>query len=266
MSFENENDVSSESSPEVNEPQETHETPTSEPNEDKAEADKAAVAKAAEDKIPFHQHPRFQELINEKNQWKTQFETQGRQLQEMAARLDKLPKDSPQKDELMERLKGIDPAFAERFGKLGEVDKLKAELAEFKQWREQSANETLRQNIDTGKTKFYTENKVPAERHDVYNAMFMNMIRNDPRLTINDLPKVMKTIHDTVGKMFTNVERGAVKQLADSKRADAAKPASLPRGSTANRAAGKESPMSKRDLQAAIIKESLDQIRSEKDI
>ena len=109
-----EEDVSDGSSPQIetNEQQPADSAPSQESNE-------SAPQQAKEDNVPFHLHPRFQEVIADKRALKEQNETFQRELQELREQIKRSqPQPQPTKDELMERLKGIDPAFAERFGKI----------------------------------------------------------------------------------------------------------------------------------------------------
>jgi hypothetical protein len=218
------------------------------------------------EEIPFHEHPRFKELISEKNQYRSEVQAYAKKMQELEARIAaSTPQAQPQKDELMERLKGIDPVFAERFGKLNEVDQLKQELNEFRQWREQSAALQTQQSIQSTKESFYNENKVPADRKDLYEALVASTATANPNLQISDLPKVLKDVHEKIGKMFSTVERTTAKNFVDSKKADASKPAPLKKGAPAQ-SVSKESNMSRNDIREAIKAEALAEARANKNI
>lgn len=267
MSFENEQeDVQADSSPEITE----QSTPDSSPAPEATENTEANAAQAkSEDNVPFHQHPRFQEVIAERRALKEQNEAFAKQLREMQDNLRQLqPKEQP-KDELMERLKGIDPQFAERFGKISEVDQLKQELAEFKAWREQSAAQQLQQQISSSKDKFYAENNVPADRRELYEAQLAFAAQHDTRLaqmTVADLPKVLKEIHDKLGKMFQSVERTTTKQFVEGKKAEAAKPASLKPGAPAKAVKKDSGPATREELLAEMRKAAKEQLRGDQEI
>lgn len=250
-------DVNTESSSET-----VEQTEQSTDSSQESVSQEAAPVQQKAEEVPFHEHPRFKELISEKNQYKNELQALAKRLQDMESRA---PQAQPPKDELMERLKGIDPQFAERFGKLNEVDQLKQELNEFKQWKEQAAMQQTQQQIQSTKESFYTENKVPAERKDLYEALLERTVKAEPSLQISDLPRVLKSVHDNIGKMFSTVERTTAKNFVDSKKADASKPATLKKGAPAQ-AVNKESSMSRNDIREAIKAEALAEARANKNI
>jgi len=221
-----------------------------------------AAPEPKQKEIPFHEHPRFQELVSEKNQYKSEIQALAKRLQDMESK--SAANVQPKKDELMERLQGIDPVFAERFGKLNEVDQLKQELQEFKQWREQASQQQVQTQIQSTKDKFYADNSVPEERRSIYEALVAQQAASDPSLKITDLPKVMKAVHDNIGKMFQNVERSTTKNFVDSKRAQASKPATQSRGIPA-KAVKQESNLSMQDIREAIRAEALAEARANKE-
>jgi hypothetical protein len=250
-------DVNTESSSET-----VEQTEQSTDSSQESVSQEAAPVQQKAEEVPFHEHPRFKELISEKNQYKNELQALAKRLQDMESRA---PQAQPPKDELMERLKGIDPQFAERFGKISEVDQLKQELNEFKQWKEQAAMQQTQQQIQSTKESFYTENKVPAERKDLYEALLERTVKADPSLQISDLPRVLKSVHENIGKMFNTVERTTAKNFVDSKKADASKPATLKKGAPAQ-AVNKESNMSRNDIREAIKAEALAEARANKNI
>jgi uncharacterized protein YdcH (DUF465 family) len=259
--LDNEDVNSSDSSAESNQTEQS--TPDS--NESSSsEASSAAPAQKSEDNVPFHMHPRFQEVISEKNALREQTQALAKQLEQLQSQMKS--SQPAQKDELMERLKGIDPAFAERFGKLNEVDHLKNELAEFKQWREQSAAQQLQQQISSSKDKFYTENSVPSDRRDLYEALVNDIAGANPKLTVNDLPAVMKQVHEKLGKMFQSVERSTTKNFVDGKKAEANKPSTMKPGAPAKAVKQDTTPLSRAEILAEMKKEAASSLRADKDI
>lgn len=244
-------------------------SPQEETNEQSAdsapvqESNESAPPQAKEDNVPFHLHPRFQEVIADKRALKEQNETFQRELAALREQVMRSqPKPQESKDELMERLKGIDPAFAERFGKISEVDALKAELAEIKSWREQTNAQTANQSVESAKEKFYSENKVPVDHREFYEAAIV-MAARDPKVKISDLPQIMKQVNEKMSKFVTSTQRDATKQLVDGKKAAAAKPSPQPKGAPAS--AGKSNaPASKAEIRAQMVAETLNQIRAAK--
>ena len=257
--YESEIDVNAESS------SETHEQ-TEQNHSEPAQAEPSAQPAAkSEDNVPFHMHPRFQELVSQRNSDRERASSLERQLQQLQ---EQIKSSQPaQKDELMERLKNIDPAFAERFGKIGEVDSLKAELAELRSFREEMNRQSVQQRVQSAKDAFYAENKIPDDRKEIYEAMLVQAVSSNPEmaaLPVSELPKVLKTLHDRVGKLFSTVERQATKTLVDQRKADAAKPLTAKSGQA--KPVNQEKQMSKAELRAAMKAEILAEAGSGNDI
>lgn len=253
-----EQDVNTESSPEAIETNDQQPAVSEAPEAQ----DQSAQAQPKEDNVPFHLHPRFQEVISEKNALKEQLKEFQRQLEAMKQQA---PKQEPQRDELMERLKQIDPVFAERFARLNKVDELESKLAQFEQWQQQQAQASVQQTVQATKDKFYAENNIPAERRELYEAQLIMAAQADPSLRTSDLPKVMKNIHDKMSKLFSSVERSTAKQLVEGKKAEAARPAPMPKGQ-AVKGRQENAPLSPQEAKAQLIKDTLAEIRSAKDI
>jgi uncharacterized protein with von Willebrand factor type A (vWA) domain len=256
-------DVNSESSPEeqtIDQQPAAPETSQEEPSQS------AAPEQKSEDNVPFHMHPRFRELVDERNQFKEQNKAFENQLAELQKQLQSLkPPQQPQKDALMERLKGIDPEFADRFGKLNEVDSLKQDLAEFKQWKENLARQEVVSKAENLASKFYEENKVPAELRKIYEVQWRDAARQDTRIGLNDLPKVLKSIHDDMSKLFENVKRETTKEYVASKKTDASKPSSQPKGQPVKTGKQKYSE-NPNEAKAQMVKNILAEIRADQDI
>src|SRR6185437_3864696 len=183
MSFEDQQDetIPSESSAEATEQQPTSGEGAA------AETTPAAASAPSEDNVPFHKHPRFQELIQERNTFKEQIEAQAKVLQSLQ---DQVKKATPaERDELMERLAGIDPQFGALVKNMrDELKTARQQIDDFNQWRQTSSAQTAQQQVASTKTNFYTENKVPEERRGLYEAMIKQVADSNPKLNISDLP------------------------------------------------------------------------------
>lgn len=258
--FENEDDIS-DSSPDSNEQQQS-DSSQSEPSESSQAPE--APAKT-EDNVPFHLHPRFQEVISEKNELRNQTQALAKQLEQLQSQMK--ASTPAQKDELMERLESIDPKFAALLkGMRDELSASKKQLEELSGWRTQSSAQSVQQQVSSTKSQFYAENKIPEDRKAIYEAMVQAEANRNPNLQISDLPKVMKQVHESLGKMFQTVERSTAKSFADGKKAEAAKPSSLPKGAPAKATKPSNAQVSASDLRASMIKEALEDVRADKDI
>jgi chromosome segregation ATPase len=209
-------------------------------------------------------HPRFQEVIRDRNEAKEQHATLQRELAELKQTLKAAT--PAQKDELMERLEKIDPEFGGLLKTMrNELKEARQQLHDLSGWRNQSSAQTTQQQITSIKSDFYNTNKVPENRRAIYEAMAKAQADSNPKLQISDLPQVMKQVHDSISKMFQVEQRATTKNFVDGKKNEASKPSTLPKGAPA-KAGSKEQPVSKDDLRAQMIKEALSSVRGNKEI
>jgi hypothetical protein len=254
-------DVSSDSSSEIE--QQTEQQPSdSAPAESAPEAN-TAPAKTDEENVPFHLHPRFQEVIFQKNQLAEQTKALQQQIQEMQKNFAKQAPQQTEEDKLIARLKGIDPEFGGRFA---ELDAMREQMRQFKDWQEQVAREKTQLEINSTKDKLYTEHNIPAERRSIYEAMIREQAIANPQLQISDLPKVFKSVHDNISKLFGQVERQVTKSYVESKTAAASKPSPQPKGQPVKQVNGTEYSKNPQEARAQLIKEIMREAREGKDI
>lgn len=256
-------DVQSDSSSEIEQQTEQQQ---SEPSQESAapEQEAAAPKESEEDKVPFHLHPRFQEVIFQKNQLAEQTKALQQQLQEMQRQFQSnAPKAQTEEDKLIARLKGIDPEFGGRFA---ELDSLRNEMKAFKEWQQQAEAQKAQLEISNTKEKLFTESKVPTERRAIYEAMIREEASRNPNLQISDLPSVFKTVHENISKLFGNVERQVTKTYVEAKTAQAAKPGTQPKGQPAKANTEMQFSKNSQEAKAQLIQEVLKQARAGKDI
>lgn len=243
--------------------EEIQEQPESSPEQEQ-QTESNKPEEKQESSLPFHEHPRFKELISEKNEYREQSKAFERQLSELSKKLENFQQTSTpkQEDALMARLKGIDPEFAARFEELDNLKSIRSEIEQFKQWQQESAVEKTRMEIASTKDKFYTENKVPAERRDLYESQVLMLAQSNPNLGIKDLPKLMKDVHDKMSKLFGSMERDVTQKYVQTKKADASKPSTQPKGQ-ASKPKAESNPQASREKMIADI---MADIRGQKDI
>lgn len=172
---------------------------------------------------PFHEHPRFKELVEQKNQFAEQSRKMEAQLAEMQRQL-QASKPAPAKpaDPMLERLKGIDPEFAAYMEKLSGTQ---AELQGLREWKQQLESDRIRTEAISTVNKLHSENKVPKELQDVYNTMIESRIVKMPNARIDDIPKVFKEVHEMYSKIIDGVKRSERESYLTGKKQDAAIPA-----------------------------------------
>jgi uncharacterized coiled-coil DUF342 family protein len=196
-----------------------------------ASAESNSEAKPNESQSPFHEHPRFKEIIEQKNQLKTQFEASQkqidalqRQVQEFTSRKEISQK---QEDALIARLKGIDPEFGDRFAK---VDSTAQEVAQLKAQLRNYEVQQLRERAESTIKGLHEANKVPEALQTFYRARIEAECMKNPQLQVEDLPKVYKDIHDSLSGYVEAQKREALKQYTTDKKKDSSTPTSQPKG------------------------------------
>lgn len=250
--------------------QETEQSTQAQESQD-SEPSKEAAAAQEEKQMPFHEHPRFKEVIEQKNQFKQQVELAERRIQDMERRFAEMTKQQeaarpkPQ-DALMERLKGIDPDFAERFGKLSEVDTMKQDLQEFKQWKEEQAHQAVRMEARNTMERLFTDNNVSKELRGIYEDRISAAASRNPNLGVNDLPNVFKGIHEEMSKLLETTKRETTKNYVANKQQAAAKPSTQPKGKAAQAVNKQQFSKDPQQARAELVKQILEQSRAEKDI
>lgn len=219
------NDVMSESSPEPQEQSTQTDSSSQEQSEPIVEQAKPETAE------PFHLHPRFQELVSQRNEEREARRELQRQMQDMSDQMRALQKsEQPKSPAIKDRLKGIDPEFADYVSRVEKVDTIEKELQELRNFRNQIEARTAQQQTETFITKFYSDNKVPDERQELYQALLMKTANENKNLRDSDLPDVMKSIHEKLNKTFQSLERQTTQKYVENKSQSAAKPTSQPKG------------------------------------
>lgn len=199
---------------------------------------------------PFHEHPRFKELISERNQEREERARLSQQIQQMQAALQKQsqPAQRSKQDQLLERLTSIDPEFAEFqkgiYDKLSVAEQTQRELQELRSQRE---SEQATNQFD----KLCTDNKVEAKDKFLYEQMIANMATST-NAKISQLPNLFKQAHEQLSKYFDDRDRANRESYVADKTKDK-RPATATGGIPASAAKAK-GPMTSEDAKAAIVK------------
>lgn len=214
------------------EEQASHE-PTQPATQDESESSSQELASKNEQKqpepnVPFHEHPRFKELVEQKNKYADQlkaFEDRYKQLEERVNQ--QQPKAEEKQDKLISRLREIDPEFAERM----ELLSTRAEQAsEYESRLQQIQEQAFAQNALAKINEMHSKNAVSKELQDRYNRELDNAYRNGELRDLKSVEAKYKSIHDDYSKLLDSYKRSALEQYTSSKKADAKAPASQPKG------------------------------------
>ncbi len=220
---------------------------SSEPQTESAEAPQAEQSAQAgdinnqtEDKqVPFHEHPRFRELVEQKNQFASRVKEYEQRLSDMDSRLKQASEaqkvSQTQEDKLISRLKQIDPEFG---GRIEEMHNKLSKLDQFEQWQQQMEVDRVRTQAVQTINSLHTENKVPKEWQEVINSQIELSVMRNPNLGIQDLPNVYKQVHSSFSKLMEGVKRSERESYVVDKKQDAKTP-QTPKGKPVSSAPSK---------------------------
>ena len=188
-------------------------------------------AQSKETNLPFHEHPRFKELIEERNQWKSQFSDIQRKMQEYEERFKaNEPKEVTPEMKMVEELKQIRPEFGQlienMLNKMSKVEHLESD------WQRQQS-ESASRNVTTQLNTLHEQAKVPAELRETYRLHIKALADANPKLGLQDLPQLHKQVHDQYSKFIDGIRRSERESYLKSKKADAALPQTQPKGPAA---------------------------------
>jgi hypothetical protein len=245
-------------------PETPSESPESQPEQQEGQEVQAATPKQPE--VPFHEHPRWKEVMEERNaerQARAQLEQQLQQMQKQILEAQKPKSTQPDFKEvsskMLERLKGIDPEYAQYTEMLQQQAlSAKEELQAFRE--EQFVNSAVSKVQELN-----SKNGVTQEVAALYEAQLDRAYREGKIRSLADLEKTYASIHEPFSKMLAEREKQALAKYTTEKKAAAAKPAAQPKGKAP--APGQpRGPTNSQDRRSAMIAEALTQIRASKDL
>lgn len=233
------------------------------------------AAQAQEKQAPFHEHPRFRELVEQKNLAMREAQETRRALEQMQKQFEKrfaeVQKASQpvKEDPMVSRLKGIDPEFG---AWAEEMSRLKNQSEEMRQQilqevTQQQLVREARQAAVSSLNSLHEEFKVPKEWRNVYNDRIEAIaMREGEKLTPADLPNVYKRVHDELAAAREQDKRSHLATYASAKAQDAAKPGAQPKGKPAANGKKAEYSSDPAEARAQLVKSILNGSRAEKDI
>lgn len=238
------------------------ESSSSESSSSVSDDNRESKASSREENTPFHEHPRWKELIEQKNQFASQAEEFKRQISEMNKRFEEMNKPqntAPKIDEqkLLGRLKDIDPEFGQY------MEMLQNQLKESQTWRQNAEMNQVQSQAATQLQSLHKEHKVPNELQELYQARIKEIAQSNPNLGLKDLPNVYRQVHDQMNKFLDGYKRQQISEYTKSKKTDSSVPATTQRGNNAPKASGKKFEYSKDPMEARsqMVKRIISQIR-----
>lgn len=197
-----------------------------------AEPTEAAQETKQEEKpAPFHEHPRFKELIEQNRAFKEQSERAQQDFYRLQAQLEAFkeqnkPKVEPVKDQFLADLEKVNPAYAKSlepiYAAAAQAKQLEQRLAQFEQ--AQFADKAV-----THFNKLLDDNKItdPMDRKIMERAVRAEVYEREARgakLTLKDLDKITNDFHAEYKATMDARERAITAKYVQAKTQDKAAP------------------------------------------
>lgn len=209
-----------------------------------------AAPEQKQDTTPFHEHPRFKELVEQKNESARRYQDMESRYQTLQQQLSSLkesqqPKAPSEFDQLIKDLKGVDPRLAaalESQAKAAESAKsLEARLEAFEKQSQEAART---QTLSTAVAKInslHDSNKMSDFGKQFINNQ-MDIAYRNGQLNASDL-KAVESMYGEASKAIKayeeSLKRATTESYVQDKKKDASVPTSQPKGAPAKPAAKK---------------------------
>lgn len=224
------NEVSSEESVDSS----VNEESTSQVESSEAGPQEAAPEPKEEPQIPFHEHPRFKEIIDERRAFKEQLDKQSgylealqRELQASRAAQPK-PVNEPKYKPLLEHLKAINPEFAayqEDILNRTEAAEKRAAAAEEVQKRLEAYEQREFQTSALNRLQnLYESNKIPETIRTRYDREIRSLAYDQEiqgkKLSLKDIDNLFSSVHNEYTPFLESLKRETLKGYVQGKRSD----------------------------------------------
>jgi hypothetical protein len=211
--------------------------------------------------VPFHEHPRWKEVMEERNAERQRSQDLERRLADMDRRFQESSKQKPQ-DPMYERLKGIDPEFADYLNSLKsraeKAEALEARLETFE--RSQFTNSAVNKFTELNKT-----NNVSPELAKLYEAALEQQYTNGQIKTVADVERAYNAIHASTKKFLEAQERSTIEKYTKTKQKDGSSPAGQPKGRSPSQGPKVEFSKDPNEAKAQLIKHIAGQLKGSRD-
>jgi hypothetical protein len=222
-------------------------------------AQQAAAPK--EENLPFHEHPRWKEVMEERNAERTRAQALEQRLADMDRRYQELsrPRSEPKKDALVDRLTGIDEDFGRRFGEIAKQAELATQLQEqLNAFKEERVVESLKGKFE----ELASKNSLDPTDKELYFSKLDLAYRQGKLRSPADVEAQFKAIHEPQAKRMEAYKRAAIEEYTKAKKADATRPTGQPKGKAPSAGKVDFSKMSQQEAKAFLNKQIVTQLRA----
>lgn len=207
--------------------------------------------------VPFHEHPRFKELVEQKNKYSQEAATLSEQNKQLYARMSQIEKQYQTQSQpkpanyepLFDQIKQVNPEFysfmKDNYTKAQQVEILQQDLQQLKEFQSSYQQQQALSTFD----KLCTDNKVDPDFKDLYREAVANAA-NARGSDLSALPGLFKETHDRLSKVIEARDRKQRESYVAQKTQDKT-PIAKPGGpSPAPRSA--KGPISQDDVKAQL--------------
>lgn len=246
-------------------PEQSSAAPVETVQESSAPEKSSETKTSSEKSVPYE---RFQEIIQQKNEFLKRFEESDRRYQELQSKFAEFSKPKPEvpkENPLLARLKSVDPEF----GKWAEEQEARAsKLAELEQWKATAEQNRLRDEVVNTVEKLHMEHKVSNEDKEIYNSLLRQTATSieatGRMLSPKDLPGLYKQVHELISKRDEARERARLASYTTTKKADSSTPTSKKGSEPKKQAKQEQLSRDPEERRAQIVKRALEQHRADK--
>ena len=229
-------------------------------SQDSSQTEQQAAA-PKEETLPFHEHPRWKEVMEERNTERQRAQALEQRLADMDRRYQELSRPKPQakEDAMVARLMGIDPGFCKDYQSIKEQAAFTAQLQEqLASFKEERVVESLKGKFED----LASQNKLDPADKELYFAHLDQAYRQGKLRSPSDVEAQFKAIHEPRAKQLEAYKRAAIEEYTKAKKADATKPTGQPKGKAP--AAGKVdfSKMTQQEAKQFLNKQIVTQLRA----
>lgn len=241
----------------------------SSPEASESSSNNGAVETASQtkpDTTPFHEHPRFKELVEQKNETLKRYQDMESRYKTLEQQLNSFkesqPKPASETEKALEELKQVHPGLAAAVKQALDGSSTAKQLQERLDAFERQAQESARQQtiaVAVGKINSLHESNKMSDFGKQFINNQLDLAYRAGKLNASDL-KAVESAYSEAAKAIKayedSLKRDVTKSYVEAKSKDAAVPASVPKGVQA-KPAPKSTPAfkSKDDMKAAIVKE-----------
>jgi hypothetical protein len=165
-------------------------------------------------------------------------------------------------DELIARLKEVDPVFGSRFEK---VEAMMNKVEALESTQHEVEMDSIRKEAQSRISALNEASKVPEALRQTYALEIEKMAQENPQRFKDwaDVEAAHKEVHDRYSKFLDGYRRETTKQYVSEKKADSSAPVTQPKGAPAGKQA-QGSPKDKEEMLASIASSALSKFRQDR--